>query len=62
MMSNEFEAAFSAFLDQQAYDDAESALFALVRAAVLAGWNAAGGDEPQEETMFQVLRPKQKKK
>ena len=44
MMSNEFEAAFSAFLDQQAYDDAESALFALVRAAFLAGWSAAGGD------------------
>ena len=60
MMSNDFEAAFSAFLDQQAYDDAEAAVFTLVRAAFLAGWSAAGGDQPQEETMFQVLRPRQK--
>ena len=27
MMSNEFEEAFSEFLDRQAYDEAESALF-----------------------------------
>ena len=37
MMSNEFEEAFSEFLDRQAYDEAESALFDVVRAAFLAG-------------------------
>ena len=42
MMSNEFEEAFSEFLDRQAYDEAESALFDVVRAAFLAGWKAAG--------------------
>lgn len=46
MMSNEFEEAFSEFLDRQAYDEAESALFDVVRAAFLAGWKAAGGPTP----------------
>ena len=55
MMSNKFEAAFSSFLDRHEYDDAESALFEIVRAAFLAGWRAAGGEEPQSERVFQVL-------
>ena len=50
MMSNAFEAAFDAFLEQQAQ-------FALVRAAFLAGWLAAGGDRPQQARLFEVLRP-----
>ena len=37
MMDNEFEAAFSCFLERHEYDDAESALFEIVRAAFLAG-------------------------
>ena len=41
MMDNEFEAAFSAFLDRHEYDDAESALFEIVRASFLAGRRAA---------------------
>ena len=55
MMDNEFEAAFSAFLDRHEYDDAENALFEIVRAAFLAGWCAAGGEGPQAERVFQVL-------
>ena len=55
MMDNEFEAAFSEFLDRSEYDDAESALFAIVRAAFLAGWRAAGGEGPQAERVFQIL-------
>ena len=43
MMDNEFEAAFSCFLERHEYDDAESVLFEIVRAAFLAGWRAAGG-------------------
>lgn len=43
MMDNNFEAAFSEFLDRHEYDDAESALFAIVRAAFLAGQRAARG-------------------
>lgn len=55
MHTNEFEAAFSAFLDRHEYDDAENALFTIVRAAFAAGWQAAGGDPPQPERIFQLL-------
>lgn len=60
MMSNKFEAAFSIFLDRHEYDDAESALFDIVRAAFLAGWRAAGGEGPQAERVFQVLEQPEK--
>lgn len=33
MMDNNFEAALSEFLDRHEYDDAEAALFTIVRAA-----------------------------
>ena len=55
MMSNEFEEAFSEFLDRQAYDEAESALFDVVRAAFLAGWKAAGGPTPIPRRSLQLL-------
>lgn len=55
MMDNEFEAAFSCFLERHEYDDAESVLFEIVRAAFLAGWRAAGGEYPSAERIFQVL-------
>ena len=35
MMDNEFKAAFSCFLERHEYDDAESALFEIVRTLVL---------------------------
>ena len=54
MMSNEFEEAFSEFLDRQAYDEAESALFDVVRAAFLAGWKAAG-PTPIPRRILQLL-------
>ena len=60
MMSNKFEAAFSSFLDRHEYDDAESALFDIVRAAFLAGWRAAGGEGPQAERVFQILEQPEK--
>ena len=60
MMSNKFEAVFSSFLDRHEYDDAESALFDIVRAAFLAGWRAAGGEGPQAERVFQVLEQPEK--
>ena len=55
MMSNEFEEAFSEFLDRQAYDEAESALFDVVRAAFLAGWKAAVGPTPIPRRILQLL-------
>ena len=57
MMSNEFEAAFDRFLEADAYEEADGAVFALARAAFLAGWLAAGGARPQEFKLFEVLRP-----
>lgn len=55
MMTNDFEKAFGDFLDRREYDQAENALFAMVRIAFLAGWNAAGGDPPQPQKIFQIM-------
>lgn len=45
-----------AVLEQTEYDEAEDALFSLVRAAFQAGWLAAGGEESAAVRMFEVLR------
>lgn len=56
MMSNDFEEAFSNFLERREYDEAESALFSMVRIAFLAGWNAAGGEPPTPQKLFELIR------
>lgn len=53
-----FERAFSDFLERKEYDEAESALFSLVRAAFLAGWRAAGGTPLPPQKILELL-PKQ---
>lgn len=55
MMSNDFEKAFSDFLDRREYDQAENALFAMVRIAFLAGWKAAGGDAPPPQRVIRLM-------
>lgn len=55
MNSNAFEKAFGDFLDRREYDQAENALFAMVRIAFLAGWKAAGGDPPQPQKVFELV-------
>lgn len=55
MLSNDFEKAFGDFIDRREYDQAETALFAMVRIAFLAGWKAAGGDPPQPQKIFQLM-------
>lgn len=55
--TNDFEAAFSQFLDRHEYDEAENALFAMVRIAFSAGWQAAGGAPPQSERIYELLPP-----
>ena len=47
MQTNEFEQAFSDFLDTKAYDDAEDTLFSVIRMAFVAGWKAARGEAPR---------------
>lgn len=46
-MAVDFEKAFSDFLNRREYDQAESALFSMVRTAFMAGWRAAG-ERPAE--------------
>ena len=55
MYSNEFERCFADFLDRHEYDEAENALFAMVRIAFSAGWQAAGGAPPRSERIYQLL-------
>lgn len=55
MRSNDFEKMFSDFLDRREYDQAENALFSIVRIAFAAGWKAAGGDPPQPQKIFQII-------
>lgn len=51
-MCNTFEEAFGNFLDRHEYDEAETALFSMVRIAFLAGWKAAGGEMPQAQPIL----------
>ncbi len=55
MHSNNFEQAFGDFLERREYDQAENALFSIVRIAFLAGWNAAGGDAPPPQKVFRLV-------
>lgn len=61
MESNNFEKAFSDFIDRREYDAAENALFDMVRISFKAGWEAAGGDPPPSQPVFRLL-PKEPKK
>ena len=54
MQTNEFEKAFSDFIDRREYDEAENALFSMVRIAFLAGWKAAGGENPPPQKVFEL--------
>ena len=55
MNSDAFEQAFGDFLERREYDQAENALFAMVRIAFLAGWKAAGGDPPPPQKVIELL-------
>ena len=56
MQTNDFEKAFGDFIDRREYDQAENALFSMVRIAFLAGWKAAGGEAPPPHKIFQIIR------
>ena len=60
MESNPFEQAFADFIDRREYDEAQSALFDLVRISFKAGWKAAGGDPPPPQPVIRLV-PKQSK-
>ena len=44
MQSDAFEKAFGEFLESKTCDEAEDAVFTVIRTAFLAGWQAAGGE------------------
>ena len=54
-MEINFEKAFSDFLDRREYDEAESALFEMVRISFLAGWKAAGGELPKPQKILTLM-------
>ena len=55
MQSDEFEYAFSQFLERPEYDEAENALFGIARAAFEAGWKAAKGTPLPEQKVVYLL-------
>ena len=54
MAKVDFEKAFGDFLDRREYDQAENALFAMVRIAFVAGWKAAGGNPPNPQKILEL--------
>jgi len=52
----DFEKSFGDFIDQKEYDQAEDALFTIVRASYRAGWLAAGGSKPKPQKDFNLVR------
>lgn len=55
MRNTDFEKAFGDFIDRREYDDAENALFEMVRIAFMAGWRAAEGDPPKAQPVFKLI-------
>jgi len=55
LQSNAFEKAFADFVDRREYDQAENALFAMVRISFLAGWRAAGGQAPPPQKVLELV-------
>ena len=55
MESNTFEKAFADFIDRREYDEAQSALFDMVRISFQAGWQAAGGDPPAPQPVVWLV-------
>lgn len=54
-MQIDFEQAFSDFIDRREYDQAENALFCMVRVAFTAGWLAAGGTPPRPQKVIELI-------
>lgn len=57
-MAVDFEKAFDGFLERREYDQAENALFSMVRISFVAGWLAAGGDPPRPQKIIELNHKK----
>ncbi|GHV36643.1 hypothetical protein FACS18949_16270 [Clostridia bacterium] len=51
----DFEEAFGEFIDRREYDEAEEALFSIVRYAFLSGWKAAGGEIAPPQPILELF-------
>ena len=51
----DFEKAFGDFIDRREYDEAETALFNLVRISFKAGWEAAGGNPSKPQPVVRLV-------
>lgn len=60
METNTFEKVFADFIDRREYDEAQSALFDMVRITFKAGWQAAGGNPPPSQPVIQLVPKKPK--
>ena len=56
MNTVDYEEAFGNFLERHEYDDVETQIFSLVRAAFCAGWEAAGGTLPEPEPIVRLIK------
>lgn len=52
----DFEGAFENFIEQREYDEAEDALFSMIRISFNAGWLAAGGKPPKPKRILELYR------
>ena len=58
-MESAFERAFADFIDRREYDQAENALFSMVRIAFKAGWLSAGGEPPKPQKVIEIFHNKE---
>ena len=56
MNTTDYEEAFGNFPERHEYDDVETLVFTLVRAAFRAGWEAAGGSLPEPEPIIRLMK------
>lgn len=47
MYPDDYDKAFSRFLDRREYDHIQQELFVMISMAFMAGWRAAGGEIPE---------------
>lgn len=60
MDKQDFEKCFSDYIDRREYDEAQNALFSVVRSSFKAGWESAGGNPPSAQPAIQFTPKKPK--
>ena len=58
MESDTFEKAFSDFIERHEYDEAQSALFDMIRISFQAGWESAGGNPSEPQPVIRLIHKK----